>query len=220
MANNIRTDLKILVVGCPGTGKTSFVSRWTKDQFKDNYTPTVVSEFGFKIHKYKEKFYRIQLWDIGGQDQSTTIAKIFSKDSHGCVVISDSTDSNTLKKTLTWKKLVSDSANFIDGEKLPFILVQNKIDLIEKREDFENVENATKNLCETNNFEKYFMTSVKKNVNVEESMTFLIESIVDRLEQYAGKGNVVFNEQKPRETIKLRNTTNSRIRENKKNNCC
>ena len=64
------------------------------------------------------------------------------------------------------------------------------------------------------------MTSVKKNVNVEESMTFLIESIVDRLEQYAGKGNVVFNEQKPRETIKLRNTTNSRIRENKKNNCC
>ncbi len=207
MTQNIRTDLKILVVGHSGTGKTSFVKRWTKDEYKETYQATIVSEFGFKIHESKGNCYRIQLWDIGGQDKSPAMAKIFSRDSHGCVIISDSTNFKTLEDTLNWKKLVSDEANFIDGGKLPFILVQNKVDLIESREEFENVENKTKNLSDFNNFEKYFMTSVKQNVNVEESMSFLIDKIIERLEKYASNGNIIFNEQKKRETIRIRNSS-------------
>ena len=202
---SIRTDLKILVVGHSGTGKTSFVRRWTKDEFKENYQATVVSEFGFKIHESKGNYYRIQLWDIGGQDKSPTMAKIFSRDSHGCVIISDSTNMKTLEDTLNWQKLVSDEATFIDGGKLPFILVQNKVDLIESREEFEQIENETKKISEFNNFEKYFMTSVKQSVNVDEAMTFLIDKIIERLEKHATNGNIIFNEQKQRETIRIRN---------------
>ena len=202
---SIRTDLKILVVGHSGTGKTSFVRRWTKDEFKENYQATVVSEFGFKIHETKGNYYRIQLWDIGGQDKSPTMAKIFSRDSHGCVIISDSTNMKTLEDTLNWQKLVSDEATFIDGGKLPFILVQNKVDLIESREEFEQIENETKKISEFNNFEKYFMTSVKQSVNVDEAMTFLIDKIIERLEKHATIGNIIFNEQKQRETIRIRN---------------
>lgn len=215
MTQNIRTDLKILVVGHSGTGKTSFVRRWTKDEFKETYQATIVSEFGFKIHESKGNLYRIQLWDIGGQDKSPSMAKIFSRDSHGCVIISDSTDLKTLEDTLNWQKLVSDETNFLDGGKLPFILVQNKVDLIESREDFEKIENETKNICEMNNFEKYFMTSVKQSVNVEEAMSFLIDKIIERLEKHAESGNVIFNDQKKRETIRIRNSN-----VNEKQSCC
>ena len=216
MNQNIRTDLKILVVGCSGTGKTSFVKRWTKDEFKDNYEATIVSEFGFKIHESNGNCYRIQLWDIGGQDKSPSMAKIFSRDSHGCVVLSDATNLKTLEEALAWKDLVSQEAKFIDGNDLPFVLVQNKIDLIETREVFVDIENKTKAICEYNKFEKFFMTSVKQNVNVEETMSFLIDKIVERLEKYASKGNIVFNEQKNRDTIRLRNSSGN----NKNNNCC
>ena len=202
MTQSIRTDLKILVVGHSGTGKTSFVARWTKDEFKEKYQATIVSEFGFKIHESNGNLYRVQLWDIGGQDKSPTMAKIFSKDSHGCVIISDSTNLKTLEDTLNWQKLVSDETRFLDGGKLPFILVQNKVDLIENREEFEKIENETKNICQFNNFEKYFMTSVKQNVNVEEAMAFLIEKIVERLEKYAEDGNIIFNEQKKKRNYK------------------
>ena len=217
MSQNIRIDLKILVVGCSGTGKTSFVRRWTQGKFKDSYLPTVVSEFGFKIYQSNAKFYRIQLWDIGGQDKSLTMAKIFSRDSHGCVVVSDSTDLKTLEDTLNWKNIVSEEAEFIDGGKIPFILVQNKIDLIGNREDFNKIENDTKKISEENNFNKYFMTSVKKNINVDESMTFLIEKIIEKLEECASNGNIVFNEQKIKNTIKIDNT-NERKKENIR--CC
>ena len=215
MTQNIRTDLKILVVGHSGTGKTSFVRRWTKDEFKETYQATIVSEFGFKIHESKGNLYRIQLWDIGGQDKSPSMAKIFSRDSHGCVIISDSTDLKTLEDTLNWQKLVSDETNFIDGGKLPFVLVQNKVDLIESREEFEKIENETKNVCEMNNFEKYFMTSVKQSVNVEEAMSFLIDKIIERLEKHAEDGNIIFNDQKKRETIRIRNSN-----VNEKQSCC
>jgi small GTP-binding protein len=88
---SIRTDLKIIVIGSSGTGKTSYVNRWTKNIFNEQYKATIVSEFGFKLFEYEGKIYRIQLWDIGGQDKSATMAKLFSRDSHGCVIVTDTT---------------------------------------------------------------------------------------------------------------------------------
>ena len=63
---NIRGDLKIIVIGTAGTGKTSFVNKWTKNIFSENYKATIVSEFGFKIVEINGKIYRIQLWDLAG----------------------------------------------------------------------------------------------------------------------------------------------------------
>lgn len=218
--SQIRTDLKILVVGHAGAGKTSFVKRWTKNEYKENYQPTIVSEFSFKIHESNGSLYRIQLWDIGGQDKSSSMAKIFSRDSHGCVIINDSTNSDTLEEALNWKRIVSEETNFLDGGCLPFILVQNKIDLIENREKFERIENETKDICENNNFEKYFMGSVKQNVNVDESMDYLIEKIIERLEKYSSSGNIVFNEQMPRNTIVITSETSKKRKRIKKKKCC
>ena len=93
--NNFRSDLKIIVIGTSGPGKTSFVNKWTKNIFSDTYKATIVSEFGFKIFEHEGKLYRIQLWDLAGQDKNAMVTKIFAKDAHGCVVMSDATNSQT-----------------------------------------------------------------------------------------------------------------------------
>ena len=90
-----RSDSKIIVIGTSGTGKTSFVNKWTKNIFSDTYKATIVSEFGFKIFEHEGKLYRIQLWDLAGQDKNAMVTKIFAKDAHGCVVMSDATNSQT-----------------------------------------------------------------------------------------------------------------------------
>ena len=95
---SIRNDLKIIVIGSSGAGKTSFVNKWTKNVFPEDYKATVVSEFGFKIFEYEGKLYRIQIWDLDGQDKNTTVTKIFAKDSHGCVIITDVTRENNLEE--------------------------------------------------------------------------------------------------------------------------
>ena len=96
--SGFRSDLKIIVIGTSGTGKTSFVNKWTKNIFSDTYKATIVSEFGFKIFEHDGKLYRIQLWDLAGQDKNSTITKIFAKDSHGCVILSDITKENHLEE--------------------------------------------------------------------------------------------------------------------------
>ena len=93
--NTFRSDLKIIVIGTSGTGKTSYVNKWTKNIFSDTYKATIVSEFGFKIFEQDGKLYRIQLWDLAGQDKNAMVTKIFAKDAHGCVVMSDATNTST-----------------------------------------------------------------------------------------------------------------------------
>ena len=96
--SGFRTDLKIIVIGASGTGKTSLVNKWTKNLFSEAYKATIVSEFGFKIFEKDGKLYRIQLWDLAGQDKNAMVTKIFAKDAHGCIIMSDATNKQTRKE--------------------------------------------------------------------------------------------------------------------------
>ena len=98
MSSSFRSDLKIIVIGSSGTGKSSFVNKWTKNIFSDTYKATIVSEFGFKIFEDNEKLYRIQLWDLAGQDKNAMVAKIFARESLGCIIMSDATNYQTREK--------------------------------------------------------------------------------------------------------------------------
>ena len=93
--SQFRSCLKIIVIGTSGTGKTSFVNKWTKNIFSDTYKATIVSEFGFRIFEDNGKLYRIQLWDLEVQDKNAMVTKIFAKDAHVCIVMSDATNIST-----------------------------------------------------------------------------------------------------------------------------
>ena len=93
-----RSDLKLIFIGNSCTGKTSLVNKWTKNIFSDTYKETIVSQFGFKIFEKDGKLYRIQLWDLAGQDKNAMVTKIFAKDAHGCIIMSDATNIQTRKE--------------------------------------------------------------------------------------------------------------------------
>ena len=83
------SDLKLIIIGTSGTGKTSFVNKWAKNIFSDIYKDSIISEFGFKIIEHKGKLYRIELWDLPGQVKNVMVTEKFAEDAHGCIVMSD-----------------------------------------------------------------------------------------------------------------------------------
>ena len=151
-------------------------------------------------------------------DQNICITKIFSKDSHGCIVLSDITDPKTLDICIKWKNTVDETARFLDGTNIPAILIRNKIDLLEN-EDNNDDEEEIKQFCEKNAFLRYFKTSAKTGTNIDESMNFLISKIIDKMENLAQTGSNPF--EKNRESMVLQSKKhNENIKENSSNGCC
>ena len=220
MSKTTKNDIKIIVVGNSGTGKTSFVNKWIKDTFDESYKATIVSEFSFKVIDYKDKSYKIQLWDLAGMDQNICITKIFSKDSHGCIVVSDITNEKTLPECVKWKNTVDETTKFIDDSNITAILIRNKVDLLEENNNNDNDdENMIKEFCEKNKFLRCFKTSAKTGTNIEEAMNFLISNIIDRMDKIAQSGSNPFEKQ--RESLVLQKSKNSdNNKDNNMNGCC
>ena len=218
--NKCKNSLKIVIVGNSGTGKTSFCNRWMKDKFTDDYKATVMSDFSYKIYEYKGNYYKIQFWDIAGQDKNIYTSKVFSKGAHGCIIVSDITNDETLQKTLLWKKAIDENTQFIDGEKIPSILIQNKIDLISDNDISENNEDID-NFCKNNKFTNYFRTSCKDGRNVNESMDYLLSVIIDKIEDYSkNNNNSPFDDDK-RTSIVIQNpNAATQLMLAKRNTCC
>jgi small GTP-binding protein len=216
MRKNFGADLKIIVVGNAGTGKTSFVNRWTKNVFNERYKATIVSEFGYKILNINDVIYRIQLWDLAGQDKNTCITKIFCKDAHGVLIVSDCTDKNSLLETSKWKASIDENSKFMDGSELPSVLIENKCDLLSEKEI--TSEEALKEFAKNNKFINCFRTSAKDNLNIKESIEFLINQIIKRMDSISPDAMKELTETKTNDSIKLEKK-NKHVKPDKKD-CC
>ena len=215
-----RTDIKIVVLGSSGTGKTSFCNLWVNNIFPEEYKATVMSEFSFKMYNYKGNYYKIQIWDLAGQDKNIYTSKVFTKGAHGCLILYDTQSKNSFENTVKWKKAIDDNTRFIDETPLPIVLVQNKIDLVEQ-EELEKDEDELKKFVDDNGFLTFTRTSCKNRQNINETMDYLLANIIDRLEEYHKKANIPIDDNK-RTSIVNQNVSLSTesLLNNKKSFCC
>ena len=212
MTSNI-TQIKIIIVGKSGAGKTSYVNRWIHDTFSESIKPTIVSENSSKLYEYKNKLYKINLWDLAGQDHFISLIKTFSKEAQGCITMSDILIKSKFKDALNWKKALDENQTLPDGSFIPNILILNKIDLIpnpEENNDFKNAEEFSKQ----NKFDAFFKTSVKTGENINESMDKLLEIVINKLneinldELVEHKNTLALNPERTSKVDKIRSEQN------------
>nr|CAD7430537.1 unnamed protein product [Timema monikensis] len=119
---------KVIIIGDPTVGKTSFVQRYVQNSFRKDYKGTVGVDFALKILKWSEnQTIKLQLWDIAGQERFTWMTRVYYKDSHGCVIMFDLTNKNSFVNTLKWKRDVDSKCSLPDGSPIPCMLLANKV---------------------------------------------------------------------------------------------
>ena len=91
------------------------------------------------------------------------------------------------------------------------MLIQNKIDLVDENEVKDDA--SLKSFSSKNNFVKCFRTSVKKNINVNEAMDFMIGFIANKLFASEEKSPIKKESSKKQINIILTNQNTEEVKE-------
>jgi Ras-related protein Rab-11B len=198
-------EIKMILLGEAGCGKTSIISRYTLDKFDSNYFTTYSSTFLSKIFEYKGKKYNINIWDTVGQEKFRSLTKIFIKGTKICLLVYDITNRQSFKELTFWLE----QAKQIADKDVVLGMAGNKNDLIIRQQ----VDDKTaQNFANENNL-IFGETSAAKN---KSSVDQLINKLIIKYIENKNPNIANVSNEKEEGTIKL--DTNN-INEPKKDSC-
>ena len=115
---------------------------------------------------------KLTIWDIGGQKRFEFMRKSFFDGAHGALLIFDLSRADTYHEIKKW---MGEFRSFA-GEDVPFILIGNKLDLVE--DIGEVVERAEAKSFAENEGSIYIDTSAKTGKNVDEAFERLTRLLI------------------------------------------
>jgi small GTP-binding protein len=163
---------KIILIGGGAVGKSSLVKRFVDDTFDQSYRVTIGVDFLTKDVEIEGKEVKLTIWDIGGQERFKFMRSRFYDGAHGALVVFDLSRADTYNEIKKWLSEYRAHA----GENVPFILIGNKVDLIEDVGVV--VERNEAKLFAENEGSIYIDTSAKTGENVEEAFSRLTRLMV------------------------------------------
>uniref|UniRef100_A0A0N4Z5V4 Ras-related protein Rab n=1 Tax=Parastrongyloides trichosuri TaxID=131310 RepID=A0A0N4Z5V4_PARTI len=165
---------KILIIGDPGTGKSSIIRQFVQNTYTQHYKATIGVDFATKILIHEDgSLLRLQLWDVSGQDRFSNLTRVYFKDAHGAIVVTDCLRKDTMDGGLRWKNDLDNKLRLADGNFIPTICVANKCDM---KQDID-VKSFNKFAIE-NNFTKGMICSAKENIGIDDLFSELSNMIL------------------------------------------
>ena len=186
---------KILLLGDSSVGKSCLLKRYTDNTFLDIHISTIGLDYKLKEVKLKDgKTVKVQIWDTAGQDRFRAITKNYYKGAQGIALIYDITNQITFENVRKWIDQIKEEVS----EKVPIILVGNKIDIADRRvikkEDGESMAKEYGLL--------FSECSAKTGENIDSTFNQLVEKTVENYSKVKAKGETLNN------------------KKNKKKSCC
>ena len=197
-------EIKVILVGEMGTGKTSLINTAIGLQFQEKLASTTTNSIMNKMVKINGKTYSINLWDTIGQEQYRSLTKIFMKGAKIVIFVYDITNLESFKELNYW----FESAKDIINEQTVMGIVGNKSDLFLKEEVKES---DARQLAKEKGYE-FALTSAK-------NATMFCEFLEKLIKKYLGEeidDDDDENDNDKKKSEKLKVGKNSK----KKKNCC
>ncbi|CAG8675340.1 2224_t:CDS:2, partial [Dentiscutata erythropus] len=158
-------------------GKAELLRRFADDSFNPSFTPSFKSAIGIEFKtrtiELDGKRIKLQIWDTAGQERFRTITTAYYRGATGILLVHDVTNERSFNSILNSELDIRNWISNIDqhaNEGVNKILIGNKFDWVEKRA-------VTKEQGQTLADEfgiKFFETSAKANINVEETFFTLV----------------------------------------------
>lgn len=123
-------NLKVVLVGDGGVGKTSIRRSYLGEGFDSKYQQTIGADFA--IHETEIGYSKVKfiIWDLAGQLNFHQVRKAFYKGCHGALIVCDVTNPTSFDNLRHW---INELWKNNDLGPVPFLIVGNKYDLFKNQ---------------------------------------------------------------------------------------
>ena len=121
-------ELKVILLGDVGVGKTNIISRYLSGEFNPSLNPTVGSSYGEKRIKKEGITYLLKVWDTVGQEKYNSITKLFVQGSHIIILVYSIDNLHSFQKLDFWHNFIK---NTLKDDTYILAVIGNERDLYE-----------------------------------------------------------------------------------------
>ena len=142
--NENEIELKVILVGSSGVGKTNLISVCVGHSFDSKSKPTNCPSLLQKRLIINDYQYVINLWDTMGQEAFKSISKLFFREAQIVIFVYDITSKESFKNLEEWIQMANETISnpFISGivGNKNDLYLQSEVDEVEARKYAENKE--------------------------------------------------------------------------------
>lgn len=163
------TEIKLVVLGGGGVGKSALTIRLVTDNFLDEYDPTIEDSYRKSV-VIDDKGALLDILDTAGQEEFSSMQDQWMRDGQGFMLVYNIIARPTFEEvSVLYDKILRTK----DMDNVPIVLVGNKCDLKDQRQ----VEyNEGQELAKSWNC-SFFETSAKLKMNTEACFFELVREV-------------------------------------------
>lgn len=125
MQGNI-AQVKVVLLGESGVGKSSIMLRFIANSFKNDSAPTVGASYMSKVIQFSDRTVKFNIWDTAGQERYHSLAKMYLHDANAAILLYDITNKKTFDSLRRWYEELKEVAQ----KNIIIAVCGNKEDLI------------------------------------------------------------------------------------------
>ena len=207
---------KVVLIGKSGVGKTSIISRYTTNVFKESLMTTPGANFTTRQVEFPQykKTIKFEIWDTAGQERYRSLAKVFYNNASACILVYDITNKDTFDDIINyWVPEIKENT----PKDIILALAGNKSDKYDKTEvSEEEGKSLAKEIKSI-----YMRTSAKLNSSIDELFNAIgnkfLNPDMEITSNLTKEEMILKNEQMRRDKIRINKNNNNN--KNKKK-CC
>lgn len=92
-------QIKLLLIGDSGVGKSCCLLRFSEDSFTPSFITTIGIDFKIRTIELDGKRVKLQIWDTAGQERFRTITTAYYRGAMGILLVYDVTDEKSFNST-------------------------------------------------------------------------------------------------------------------------
>lgn len=165
-------EIKLVILGSGGVGKSALVVQFMQNHFIDFYDPTIEDAYRKQV-KIDDNIYLLDVLDTAGQEEYSAMRDQYMRTGEGFILTYSIIDRQSFYEIDNFKERIYMNQ---DSKDIPIVLCGNKIDLRELRQiSTQEGQDLARNIkC------PFFETSAKLRINIDEIWYSIVREIINK----------------------------------------